>query len=189
MVSEYGSDLRLMLIVGLTHRSLIGPRICDGRIRSDGGEVGGLSPCKSCSYLTSFLYSLIGVACGSFMVDVNGIVQTEHIDNPKGYGEGEDARQYDRRLRGPVDVCHPLPSLPPNSDASRRLSLEYELTCATVLVLQPRELEIDPRTGMKNYIANGTSFPFSSLPSPFPPHSSFPSLYIPSVSSVITLHG
>ncbi|ESK92001.1 heterokaryon incompatibility protein het-c [Moniliophthora roreri MCA 2997] len=46
---------------------------------------------------------------------------TEHIDNPKGYGDGEDARKYDPRLRGPVD---------------------------------PRELEIDPRTGMKNYIAN-----------------------------------
>ncbi|KIM46972.1 hypothetical protein M413DRAFT_440527 [Hebeloma cylindrosporum] len=46
---------------------------------------------------------------------------TEHIDNPKGYGEGEDARQYHPLLRGPVD---------------------------------PRELEIDPRTGMKNYIAN-----------------------------------
>ncbi|KAI0066935.1 Het-C-domain-containing protein [Artomyces pyxidatus] len=46
---------------------------------------------------------------------------TEHIDNPKGYGEGEDARTYDKRLRGPVD---------------------------------PRELEVDPRTGMKNYIAN-----------------------------------
>lgn len=29
---------------------------------------------------------------------------TEHIDNPKGYGEGEDPRQYDPRLRGPVDV-------------------------------------------------------------------------------------
>lgn len=27
----------------------------------------------------------------------------EHIDNPKGYADGEDARQYDRRLRGPVD--------------------------------------------------------------------------------------
>ncbi|KDR80036.1 hypothetical protein GALMADRAFT_242249 [Galerina marginata CBS 339.88] len=46
---------------------------------------------------------------------------TEHIDNPKGYGEGEDARQYHPNLRGPVD---------------------------------PRELEVDPRTGMKNYIAN-----------------------------------
>ncbi|KAH9965181.1 heterokaryon incompatibility Het-C [Russula dissimulans] len=45
----------------------------------------------------------------------------EHIDNPKGYGDGEDARKYDRRLRGPVD---------------------------------PRELEVDPHTGMKNYIAN-----------------------------------
>ena len=47
--------------------------------------------------------------------------QTEHIDNPKGYGEGEDARRYHPKLRGPVD---------------------------------PRELEVDPRTGMKNYIAN-----------------------------------
>lgn len=28
---------------------------------------------------------------------------TEHIDNPKGYADGEDATQYDRRLRGPVD--------------------------------------------------------------------------------------
>ncbi|KAK7044758.1 heterokaryon incompatibility protein Het-C-domain-containing protein [Favolaschia claudopus] len=46
---------------------------------------------------------------------------TEHIDNPKGYGAGEDPRQYHPKLRGPVD---------------------------------PRELEVDPRTGMKNYIAN-----------------------------------
>lgn len=45
----------------------------------------------------------------------------EHIDNPLGYADGEDARKYDKRLRGPVD---------------------------------PRELEIDPNTGMKNYIAN-----------------------------------
>lgn len=28
---------------------------------------------------------------------------TEHIDNPQGYGEGVDGRDYDRRLRGPVD--------------------------------------------------------------------------------------
>ncbi|KZV99953.1 Het-C-domain-containing protein [Exidia glandulosa HHB12029] len=28
---------------------------------------------------------------------------TEHIDNPKGYGEGEDARKYHPLLRGPVD--------------------------------------------------------------------------------------
>ena len=46
----------------------------------------------------------------------------EHIDNPKGYGEGEDAKSYDERLRGPVD---------------------------------PNELKIDKKTGMKNYIANG----------------------------------
>lgn len=32
--------------------------------------------------------------------------QTEHIDNPKGYGDGEDARKYHPKLRGPVDVSH-----------------------------------------------------------------------------------
>ncbi|KAM5477869.1 hypothetical protein McanCB56680_006950 [Microsporum canis] len=47
---------------------------------------------------------------------------TEHIDNPLGYADGADARQYDRRLRGPVD--------------------------------KRRELSIDERTGLKNYIAS-----------------------------------
>ncbi|KAK4042733.1 heterokaryon incompatibility Het-C [Parachaetomium inaequale] len=45
----------------------------------------------------------------------------EHIDNPLGYADGKDAREFEPRLRGPVN---------------------------------PRETEIDPRTGMKNYIAN-----------------------------------
>lgn len=45
----------------------------------------------------------------------------QHIDNPKGYANGKDARKVDPRLRGPID---------------------------------PEELEIDPKTGMKNYIAN-----------------------------------
>lgn len=43
------------------------------------------------------------------------------LDNPKGYGEGEDARKFHPDLRPPVD---------------------------------PKELEIDTKTGMKNYIAN-----------------------------------
>ncbi|KAK3058388.1 hypothetical protein LTS18_011407, partial [Coniosporium uncinatum] len=46
----------------------------------------------------------------------------EHIDNPKDYAENEDARHYDRRLRGPVD--------------------------------ERRELAVDQRTGLKNYIAS-----------------------------------
>lgn len=46
----------------------------------------------------------------------------DHIDNPKDYAENQDARKYDRRLRGPVD--------------------------------ERRELSVDPRSGMKNYIAN-----------------------------------
>ncbi|GAW13129.1 hypothetical protein ANO14919_025070 [Xylariales sp. No.14919] len=45
----------------------------------------------------------------------------EHIDNPLGYADDADAREFDKRLRGPV---------------------------------RPEETQIDPRTGMKNYIAN-----------------------------------
>ncbi|KAF2968512.1 hypothetical protein GQX73_g5103 [Xylaria multiplex] len=45
----------------------------------------------------------------------------EHIDNPLGYADGKDAREFDKRLRGPV---------------------------------MPEETQIDPHTGMKNYIAN-----------------------------------
>lgn len=46
-----------------------------------------------------------GYATGEFEVTperLGAYLPTEHIDNPKGYGEGEDARQYDPRLRGPV---------------------------------------------------------------------------------------
>ena len=46
----------------------------------------------------------------------------EHIDNPKDYADNIDARQYDRRLRGPVD--------------------------------ERRELAVDPRNGLKSYIAS-----------------------------------
>ncbi|KAG6005988.1 hypothetical protein E4U21_007481 [Claviceps maximensis] len=45
----------------------------------------------------------------------------EHIDNPRGYDN--NAKDVDKRLRGPVD---------------------------------PRELEFDPKSGMKNYIANSS---------------------------------
>ena len=47
----------------------------------------------------------------------------EHIDNPKDYADNKDAREFDPRLRPPI---------------------------------QQIELDIDPRTGMKNYIANDT---------------------------------
>jgi hypothetical protein len=65
-----------------------------------------------------------GYATNEFEVTAERLavyLPTEHIDNPKGYGDGEDPRKYHPQLRGPVD---------------------------------PMELEIDPRTGMKNYIAN-----------------------------------
>ncbi|OQE76327.1 hypothetical protein PENNAL_c0068G00602 [Penicillium nalgiovense] len=65
-----------------------------------------------------------GYGTGEFEVTTErlGCYQpTEHIDNPLGYASGEDARDYDRRLRGPVD--------------------------------EERELAVDPRTGLKHYIA------------------------------------
>ncbi|PWN43773.1 Het-C-domain-containing protein [Ceraceosorus guamensis] len=65
-----------------------------------------------------------GYATGAFELTAERLgvyLPVEHIDNPKGYNENQDARQHDPRLRGPID---------------------------------PRELEVDPRSGMKNYIAN-----------------------------------
>lgn len=65
-----------------------------------------------------------GYATGEFEVTADrlGVYRPEeHIDNPKDYADGQDARKFDPRLRGPV------------LDA---------------------ELEVDPQTGMKNYIAN-----------------------------------
>ncbi|KAK2461278.1 hypothetical protein APHAL10511_006805 [Amanita phalloides] len=65
-----------------------------------------------------------GYATNEFEVTAERLgvyLPVEHIDNPKGYGEGEDARRYHPKLRGPVN---------------------------------PMELQIDPQTGMKNYIAN-----------------------------------
>ncbi|EER25810.1 hypothetical protein D8B26_004077 [Coccidioides posadasii str. Silveira] len=47
-----------------------------------------------------------GYGTGEFEVTTErlGTYQpTEHIDNPLGYAEGDDARRYDRRLRGPID--------------------------------------------------------------------------------------
>ncbi|KAM0553835.1 hypothetical protein ACHAPJ_007181 [Fusarium lateritium] len=65
-----------------------------------------------------------GYATGEFEVTADrlGVYRPEeHIDNPLGYGDGVDARTFDKRLRGPVEKI---------------------------------ETDIDPRTGMKNYIAN-----------------------------------
>jgi hypothetical protein len=38
----------------------------------------------------------------SYSHNFTDVIQVEHIDNPKGYPD--DARQFDQRLRGPVDV-------------------------------------------------------------------------------------
>lgn len=47
---------------------------------------------------------------------------TEHIDNPKGYADGDDARRYDRRLRGPVDEEREL-AIDPRTGACLQLCL------------------------------------------------------------------
>lgn len=38
-----------------------------------------------------------------WFVLIANFVYVDHIDNPKNYADNEDARQYDRRLRGPID--------------------------------------------------------------------------------------
>ncbi|CEJ58297.1 Putative Hch [Penicillium brasilianum] len=73
-------------------------------------------------WVLSFL--TFGYATGEFEVTSErlGVYRPEeHIDNPKDYADNEDARQFDKRLRGPIRQV---------------------------------ELDIDPETGMKNYIAN-----------------------------------
>ncbi|CAM1504461.1 Fc.00g020520.m01.CDS01 [Cosmosporella sp. VM-42] len=47
----------------------------------------------------------------------------EHIDNPKDYAENIDARQYDRRLRGPIDEEAEL-SVDPNSGMKNYIANE-----------------------------------------------------------------
>lgn len=94
---------------------------------SQANDVAGLTKLSKQSILTIVMvlaFMNFGYATGEFEVTEErlGVYRCEeHIDNPKGYADGKDAREVDPRLRGPVD---------------------------------PRELEIDPRTGMKNYIAN-----------------------------------
>lgn len=70
---------------------------------------------------------------------------TEHIDNPLGYAEGDDARRYDPRLRGPVDeerelAIDPRTGMPLSPFPSPNVN---SLTGET-----------PPHAGLKNYIAN-----------------------------------
>lgn len=52
----------------------------------------------------------------------------EHIDNPLGYGEGLDARDYDSRLRGPVDEEREL-SINPRTGMYLFICLQRRLFC------------------------------------------------------------
>lgn len=76
--------------------------------------------CMALGFLVSIIYIIRshddgeqsfqahGYATHEFEVTADRLgvyLPTEHIDNPKGYAEGEDARQYHPNLRGPVDVC------------------------------------------------------------------------------------
>lgn len=155
----------LLFCSSLIGRNGIGSRICHKRIRSNGGTTRRLSTCElfhSCddhpqrTLRRTRSYEEYPSILGS----IKRILeltrwrwrQIEHIDNPKGYGEGEDARRYHPKLRGPVDV----------RDISYMLYIDFIIWRGTK---QPRELEIDPHTGMKNYIANGKSN--RSISSPF----------------------
>jgi hypothetical protein len=58
---------------------------------------------------------------------------TEHIDNPLGYAEGEDARNYDRRLRGPLDEERELSVDPRTGMKSDRAVVDIVLTPIPVI--------------------------------------------------------
>lgn len=95
----------------------------------------------------------------------SALLQTEHIDNPKGYGENEDARKYDNRLRG-VSAANFFCSIfsgPYIHSLLTYVTLWHIYSTSSERVAQPRELEIDPRTGMKNYIANGQTHKFIDI--------------------------
>lgn len=90
-------------------------------------DIGALEKLSKQSILNIVMvmgFMAFGYATKEFEITLERLgvyLPVEHIDNPRGYGAGKDARQLDPRLRGPVrDV----------------------------------EMEIDPRSGMKNYIAN-----------------------------------
>lgn len=62
----------------------------------------------------SFSFQAHGYATHEFEVTFDRLgvyLPTEHIDNPKGYADGEDARKYHPALRGPVDVRNDLLTL------------------------------------------------------------------------------
>ncbi|PBP27556.1 heterokaryon incompatibility protein Het-C [Diplocarpon rosae] len=72
-------------------------------------DVGGLKqlPAETIRILLWCLSFLtFGFATGEFEVTADRLGcyrPEEHIDNPKDYADNEDAREYDRRLRAPVD--------------------------------------------------------------------------------------
>lgn len=92
-------------------------------------DVGALSKADRSNILTVIMimgFVSLGYATQEFEITQEriGVYRPEeHVDNPKGYPnpEGEDARKYDPRLRGPVREI---------------------------------ELQVDPKTGMRNYIRN-----------------------------------
>ena len=67
----------------------------------------GVSPELIRIVLWIMAFTEFGYGTNEFEVTMDrlGVYRAEeHIDNPKGYGEGIDARMYDKRLRGPVDL-------------------------------------------------------------------------------------
>ncbi|GAO15244.1 uncharacterized protein UV8b_04202 [Ustilaginoidea virens] len=67
-----------------------------------------------------------GYGSGEFEVTADrlGCYRPEdHIDNPKNYADNQDARQYDRRLRGPIDEDREL-SIDPQSGMKNYIANE-----------------------------------------------------------------
>lgn len=105
-------------------RIYMGSWLADMSQAMDIGALEKLSKQNILNIIMVMGFMAFGYATQEFEITLDRLgayLPVEHIDNPKGYGEGKDPRQVDPRLRGPIN---------------------------------PQELEVDPRTGMKNYIAN-----------------------------------
>lgn len=96
------SLLRILSSLRSPSSSHIGTWLCYTGIRGHARTTWSLSSCTS-------------IQSATHSSQLKFYKQTEHIDNPKGYAEGEDARAYHPNLRGPVDVCPYSFFLPSNS--------------------------------------------------------------------------
>lgn len=98
----YGKKWTSMLV----KRTYFGNWLRDYSQAVDVGSLKGVNAATIRILVWVLSFMAFGYATGEFEVTEErlGVYRPEeHIDNPLGYADGDDARKYDKRLRGPVD--------------------------------------------------------------------------------------